>query len=91
MFIMFIVMNIKMKLGLTKFAIDLNRQGLIQDLNLSHGTNVVSFMRVTNAVGDPRYAGWGGGGLGEGRRAMLRMVSSGQETCILISFSTLFI
>ena len=26
MFIMFIVMNIKMKLGLTKFAIDLNRQ-----------------------------------------------------------------
>ena len=51
-----------MKLGLTKFAIDLNRQGLIQDLNLSHGTNVVSFMRVTNAVGDPRYAGWGRGG-----------------------------
>ena len=55
-----------MKLGLTKFAIDLNRQGLIQDLNLSHGTNVVSFMRVTNAVGDPRYAGWGGGGWGRG-------------------------
>ena len=85
MFIMFIVMNIKMKLGITKFAIDLNRQGLIQDLNLSHGTNVVSFMRVTNAVGDPRYASWGSG------RAMLRMVSSGQETCILIPFSVLFI
>ena len=48
-----------------------------------HGdTNVVSFMRVTNEVSDMRYGGRGSGG------TMLRMVSNGRETCILIPFST---
>ena len=37
-------------------------QGLIQDLNLGGGTDVVSFTKVTNIAGDSRYAAGRSGG-----------------------------
>ena len=37
-------------------------QSLVQDLNLGDNTHAVSFTRVTNLMGDPRYVAGGSGG-----------------------------
>ena len=65
-------------------------QSLVQDLNLGDNTHAVSFTRVTNLMSDPRYVAGGSGGAVQAT-SMPIMVSNGQETCILIPFSTLLI